>query len=204
MSTRIADLGTGGAPLLGEPLPVELTNTRYAVRGVPQEGLAEPEHLAAWLRDIAPRLTTAPSESALLAADARDLAAAHELRACVAALLTAAITDTVPPAEVVEQLNAHTRAAPHWRELTWAGAGTPTAATRSGAAPIATALAELAGATIELLAGPDRAELRPCHGPGCMLHFVRNNPRREWCSAGCGNRARVARHYQRTKGTPPM
>jgi predicted RNA-binding Zn ribbon-like protein len=29
------------------------------------------------------------------------------------------------------------------------------------------------------------------------LYFVKRHPRREWCSAGCGNRARVARHYHR-------
>ncbi|MFI1382764.1 CGNR zinc finger domain-containing protein [Embleya sp. NPDC020886] len=197
MSTRIADLGTGGAPLLGEPLPVELANTRYAVRGVPHEGLAEPEHLAAWLRDIAPRLAGPPSEAALLAVDAADLAAVLDLRECVAALLRAAMTDTAPAADVPTRLNAYTRAAPHWRELTW-----PTADTRTEAAPIAAVLAELADATIDLVTGPDRAELRPCHGPGCVLHFVKNNPRREWCSAGCGNRARVARHYQRTKNAP--
>lgn len=197
MSTRITDLDAGGAPLLGEPLPVELANTRYAVRGVPHEGLAEPEHLAAWLRDIAPRLTAPPSDAALLAVDARDLAAALDLRECVAALLRAATTDTAPAADTVARLNAYTRAAPHWRELTW-----PTATTHTRAEPIAAVLAELAGATIDLVTGPDRAELRPCHGPGCVLHFVKNNPRREWCSAGCGNRARVARHYQRTKNPP--
>jgi predicted RNA-binding Zn ribbon-like protein len=197
VSTRIADLDTGGAPLLGEPLPVELANTRYAVRGVPHEGLAEPEHLAAWLRDIAPRLAGPLSEAALLAVDTADLAAAHDLRECIAALLRAAMTDTAPAADVPTRLNAYTRAAPHWRELTW-----PTASTRTEAAPITAVLAELASATIDLVTGPDRAELRPCHGPGCVLHFVKNNPRREWCSAGCGNRARVARHYQRTKNAP--
>jgi len=26
---------------------------------------------------------------------------------------------------------------------------------------------------------------------------VKNHPRREWCSAACGNRVRAARHYRR-------
>lgn len=195
MNGRIVDLEDGGAPLLGEPLPVELANTRYAVRGVPHEGLAEPEHLAAWLRDVAPRLTAPPPEAALLAVHAEDLAAALDLRECVRALLTAAMTDTTPATETIDRLNAHTRAAPRWRELHWPAAAT----THSTAAPIAAVLAELATATIDLLTGPDRGDLRPCQGPGCILHFVKNNPRREWCSAACGNRARVARHYQRTK-----
>ncbi|WP_317183827.1 CGNR zinc finger domain-containing protein [Intrasporangium sp.] len=41
--------------------------------------------------------------------------------------------------------------------------------------------------------------MRACYGPGCVLYFVREHTRREWCSAGCGNRARVARHYHRTR-----
>ncbi|HEX2315361.1 MAG TPA: ABATE domain-containing protein, partial [Thermomonospora sp.] len=47
------NLESGGAPTLGEPLAVEFGNTRYAVRGQVQEGLARPEHVAAWLRDYA-------------------------------------------------------------------------------------------------------------------------------------------------------
>ncbi|WP_207400964.1 ABATE domain-containing protein, partial [Actinomadura roseirufa] len=44
---------SGGAPRLGEPLAIEFANTRYAVRGRAKEGLARPEHLAAWLDDNA-------------------------------------------------------------------------------------------------------------------------------------------------------
>ena len=44
---------------------------------------------------------------------------------------------------------------------------------------------------------PGPPQLRACLGPGCVLYFVQQHPRREWCSAGCGNRARVARHYHR-------
>lgn len=49
----------------------------------------------------------------------------------------------------------------------------------------------------ELLTRQPPQELKACGGPGCVLYFVRDHPRREWCSAGCGNRARVARHYRR-------
>ncbi|HLU55261.1 MAG TPA: CGNR zinc finger domain-containing protein [Pseudonocardia sp.] len=44
---------------------------------------------------------------------------------------------------------------------------------------------------------PGRRAAAGCHGPGCVLYFHRDHPRRGWCSAGCGNRARVARHYER-------
>ncbi|MFI5626016.1 CGNR zinc finger domain-containing protein [Nocardioides sp. NPDC051685] len=68
-------------------------------------------------------------------------------------------------------------------------------------------LAVLALEGADLLTGQG---LRACGGPGCVLYFARSHSRREWCSAECGNRARVARHYQRKrdgdlqleKGTP--
>lgn len=65
------------------------------------------------------------------------------------------------------------------------------------ATPADAALAAIARSAIGVFGGPRRADLRACQGPGCVLHFVKDHPRREWCSAGCGNRARVSRHYYR-------
>ncbi|WP_165495117.1 CGNR zinc finger domain-containing protein, partial [Actinomadura roseirufa] len=59
------------------------------------------------------------------------------------------------------------------------------------------ALALVARSAITIFGGPSRTAVRACGGPGCVLFFVKNHPRREWCSPGCGNRARVGRHYQR-------
>ncbi|MFD7076967.1 CGNR zinc finger domain-containing protein [Nocardioides sp. NPDC059952] len=58
-------------------------------------------------------------------------------------------------------------------------------------------LVALEGSDVLALDAPH--ELKACGGPGCVLYFVRDHPRREWCSEGCGNRARVARHYRRNK-----
>ncbi|MDR6317410.1 putative RNA-binding Zn ribbon-like protein [Actinoplanes couchii] len=57
----------------------------------------------------------------------------------------------------------------------------------------------MADEAIALFTGAARDDLRACPGPGCVLHFVRDSPRREWCSPGCGNRARAARHYARSR-----
>ena len=71
-------------------------------------------------------------------------------------------------------------------------------ASESGkATPSLLALSSIAKESIELLTGDDRPRLRACHGPGCVLYFVKDHPRREWCSNACGNRARAARHYHR-------
>jgi predicted RNA-binding Zn ribbon-like protein len=66
---------------------------------------------------------------------------------------------------------------------------------RTAHAPSMLAVARLAAQAVNLLARP--STLGACEAPGCVRYFVRDHPRRGWCSAACGNRARVARHYRR-------
>lgn len=63
--------------------------------------------------------------------------------------------------------------------------------------------AAIAAEAVELFTGEDRVLLRACYAPGCVLYFVKDHPRREWCSPSCGNRARAARHYRRNRGESP-
>ena len=51
-------------------------------------------------------------------------------------------------------------------------------------------------AVIDRPGAPDFSPPR-VHAPGCVLYFIKDHPRREWCSTACGNRARAARHYAR-------
>jgi predicted RNA-binding Zn ribbon-like protein len=60
-------------------------------------------------------------------------------------------------------------------------------------------IAVIAREAIELMASPQWQQLRPCVAPGCAYYFLKEHFRREWCSALCGNRARVARHAQRRR-----
>ncbi|MEU3456263.1 CGNR zinc finger domain-containing protein [Micromonospora sp. NPDC006766] len=75
------------------------------------------------------------------------------------------------PAEAVERLNRTAAAAPVRPVLSWP----------DGAAPTLTWAAEVDDARLRLTAGLAR----------------KDHPRQEWCKPSCGNRARVARHYQR-------
>jgi predicted RNA-binding Zn ribbon-like protein len=68
-----------------------------------------------------------------------------------------------------------------------------------GGSPVTVGLAQVAEESIQTLAGESAVALRACQAPGCVLYFVRSHPRREWCSVACGNRARAARHYERTR-----
>jgi predicted RNA-binding Zn ribbon-like protein len=66
----------------------------------------------------------------------------------------------------------------------------------AGVRPPLAALSAVAASAVELFGASDD-RLRACPAPGCVLYFVKDHQRREWCSAACGNRARARRHYDR-------
>jgi predicted RNA-binding Zn ribbon-like protein len=193
-----------GATLLGEPLPVELMNTVNADRDGISDALDSDAGAAAWLRAVAGRIgAEAGTEPGRPDAGAvRPAAAAlRELRDALRRLAAEATGDPRPPAtapeltrpEAVATLNALAEA---WPELAWPAGGHPARFYRArGTAGLAVQL--IAHQGVELLAGPGRDRLRPCLAPNCLLFFAKDHARREWCSPECGNRARVARHYQR-------
>lgn len=199
------------APLLGEPLPVELMNTIWADRDGVHDELTHPEGLAAWLRGVQPRLAPAdgPSLAQLSNPSADELRRFRQLRDALRHLAAVTTGDTRlaqdtgsdadPLTTAVSAVDEACAYAPSWSALKWTGAGGPTRTeVADGTAP-ARILSRVAEEGVRLFTGPGRAELRACHGPRCVLYFVRSHPRREWCSADCGNRARVARHYRRRR-----
>jgi predicted RNA-binding Zn ribbon-like protein len=201
------------APLLGEPLAVEFMNTIWADRRGVHDALASDAEVLAWLRAVDPRLPprSAGVDAWLERARPADLAdAGDRLRRLRNALRRVAADQTADPrpaaasaiedvTEATNVLNEAAAAAPHWSSLEHTAAGF---ARGSGTdAPPGTAIAALvAEDAIGLFTGGLREELRACLAPGCVLYFVRQHPRREWCSTACGNRARAARHYQRHGG----
>ncbi|MDR7383186.1 CGNR zinc finger domain-containing protein [Promicromonospora iranensis] len=201
------------APLLGELLPVELMNTVWAGRGHVHDALGTDGEAVAWLRAVGPRLTeTAPGVAAWLATDPpADLGATADglrrLRDALRRLAADATQDPRPAAASATRdrdaaravLNEIVAAAPPWPALDWPPGGEP-ARTLHVAHPAGPGIAALlASESIALLAGEGRSQLRACLAPGCVLYFAKDHNRREWCSPGCGNRARAARHYQRRK-----
>ena len=210
------DLVSGtAAPLLGEPLPVELMNTVWADRDGLHDELRDAAGLAAWLQAVAGRFAAGaegggPGLAVALPGGrpGRELAGQFRelrdgLRGLAAAVTAdprarAAGTGTPGVAAAVRAVNAACARAPLWSRLTWASPpGAPARALRSAGTGPEAALSWIAEAAVLMFTGPDAGQLRACPGPGCVLYFIRAHPRREWCSAVCGNRARVARHYQR-------
>ena len=201
------------APLLGEPLPVELMNTVWADRDRVHDALADPAEALAWLRAAAARTElpagdisapTRAAEAGTLISDLRDLRDA--LRQLAADLTNDPRPDRGPGsrpaadvsrAAAVSTINRVAAVAPAWPELSWPDDGPATSQVRTRAPAAQALLSLIAAQAVSLLTTPGQPPLRACLGPGCVLYFVQHHPRREWCSAACGNRARVARHYRR-------
>ncbi|WP_327151919.1 CGNR zinc finger domain-containing protein [Nocardia sp. NBC_01329] len=179
------------APLIGEPLALDLVNTRPA----DDDLLSTPDQLAEWLRSQADRLP----ERGPAHPTADDLDQVRRIRTHLTAVFEALLHDRRPPAAALRGLNNAQSAAPAIRHLEWTGNTLTADARRPGSAGarLAAALAESAA---ELLADPSITRLKQCEAQDCVLLFLPAHPRRRWCSAQrCGNRVRVARYYDRHK-----
>jgi predicted RNA-binding Zn ribbon-like protein len=214
---------TTTAPLLGEPLPVELMNTIWADRDGLHDVLDSAAGLSGWLSAVASSQARASSDASRAALEVPAdlvvpvlpqtlnrsvLADFTALRDALRVLAAAITEDTRPGAshasrdleQAVATVNRSCAAAPSWSQLSWPDAARPRRGSVTASGPAESALSWIAERAAELLGSGQAAELRACQGPGCVLYFLRDHPRREWCSAGCGNRARVARHYARHRG----
>lgn len=200
------------APLLGEPLPVELMNTIWADRDGVHDALRDPDGTRAWLHAVSSRidLMTPDDLDALTISDLDSLGGRLiGLRDALRRLAAEATEDPRPAAAsdtrgldaAVTALNQAAGDTPHWSALSWTPGQEPSRHTRTRGQSASAVISAIAEDTITLFSQGARHQLRACLAPGCVLYFLKNHPRREWCSAGCGNRARSARHYQRHRHT---
>jgi predicted RNA-binding Zn ribbon-like protein len=195
-------------PLRAEPIAIELHNTIYATSAGVVDALTDGETACAWLEAIAPRLALegAPEGSWPAVAELR------ALRTAVRAALQAAgpvaggegsaarVAGDAARRAGLDAINRASRRAPRSPTVDWRPGEPPARGTDfHGATRAEVVLAALAADAIELLTSAHREQLRTCGAPGCVLMFLKGHPRREWCSDGCGNRARQARHYERTR-----
>jgi predicted RNA-binding Zn ribbon-like protein len=190
--------GTYDGPLLEEPLSLALHNTLYASAGEPVDGLATEAGARAWLDALSDRLPPGghgewPRRAELV-----------RLRDPVRETLRAVLDGGTPSASSLDAINRISAGAPRSPAARWRRAAPPIADVNlHGASRAEVVLAAFAADAIDLLSGPRREALRECGAPGCVLIFLKDHPRRQWCSAACGNRARQARHYARSRGKHP-
>ncbi|MFF8030948.1 CGNR zinc finger domain-containing protein [Streptomyces sp. NPDC016626] len=170
-------------PLTGEPLALDLLNTRWMSEGAVRDLLADTDGLAVWLDtnglDGEFAADTATLRHALRARDALkgavDGAAGEGAEAVDAVLEHGRIRATLTADGPGER--------PEFDDTSW---GPAWLAARDYLRLLATA--------------PDR--IRGCAHEACILHFfdTSRNGTRRWCSmAVCGNRAKASRHYARAK-----
>ncbi|WP_151481505.1 CGNR zinc finger domain-containing protein [Streptomyces albicerus] len=168
-------------PLTGEPLSLDLLNTRWMQDGVVQDLLTDTGGLAVWL--AANELDFAADEATLR----HVLTARDALRAVVDGSLD-------DGASRVDAVLAHGRIR---ATLTAQGPGEEPEFSDASWGPAWLAARNY----LELLStAPDR--IRHCAHESCILHFfdTSRNGTRRWCSmAACGNRAKASRHYARSK-----
>ena len=180
-------------PVLGEPLPLDLIDTVAESGHGEVDLLGSPADLEAWLRAQGERL---PQPDRELRGD--DLRAVRALREQITQAIEHARHRRRPPGAALRALVDAQRAAPEYREVAWDGKAVTARSRRAGGYP-AQLLAQLAEAATDLLTSEAVTTVRQCERHDCRMLFLPAHPRRRWCSTTCGNRVRVARHYQRHK-----
>ncbi|MER5598628.1 CGNR zinc finger domain-containing protein [Streptomyces sp. NPDC002265] len=170
-------------PLTGEPLALDLLNTRWMQDGAAQDLLTATDGLAVWL--------AATGLDRRFTADAPTLRHTLEARDALAAAVDGPPGAGVAPVDAVLE-HGRIRAT-----LTAEGPGERPEFDDSSWGPAWLATRDYLGL---LATAPDR--IRGCAHESCVLHFfdTSRNGTRRWCSmASCGNRAKASRHYARSK-----
>ncbi len=172
--------------LAGEPLALDLVNTRWPEHGHDVDLLDDPDALTIWLDEH--HLVAGGASAAAVAAYQQPL---RDVRAAIRGLLEGS-----PGA--VQDLND---ALAHGRLRLTIDGGRPGERVElddPAWEPAWTA----ARAYLHLLASAPPSRIRQCDGAGCVLWFqdTSRNGTRRWCSmTGCGNRAKAQAHYHRQR-----
>lgn len=186
-------------PFIGEPLALDLVNTRPLTAGGRVDLIADGDGLANWVELEAPRLSGVALD-ALFGGSAGDQGPLFAVRAHVTSAIEHVMDGKPVPDTDIEGLNAAMRAAPIVQRLEWSDS--PVVVSERRAMPIVQLAGFLAEDAAALLAHPGSRLIRKCEADDCVMLFVGNNARRRWCSAArCGNRIRVSRHYRRSKSS---
>jgi predicted RNA-binding Zn ribbon-like protein len=182
------------APAPGEELStaLALVNTAVEPRGEPLDLLPDARSLAGWLQArglIGRRAAQIPDE---------DLERMRQLRAAIRTAFTARAARRRPPRSAITTINDAAARASSTPRLRWPDGGPAETTVWSPEAPVVdVAFAAIAVNAIHTLLGERGNRLRLCEAHGCNRVFIQDHGRRRWCSRACGDRVRVARHYQK-------
>ena len=192
--------------LTGGVLCLDFANTVDNRPAQPRELLKSYDDLVAWAEQagvLQPELAVKLRAEATRRPDAAAAAldGARALREAAHAVLTAAVRGEEAPADSLGMLEAAVAPSLARRRLVQTAGGFAWVWTYDDAA-LDGLLAPVVESAATLLTSPELARVRECEADTCGWLFLdrsRNRSRR-WCDMSvCGNRAKVRRHYQRTK-----
>ncbi|WP_432132951.1 CGNR zinc finger domain-containing protein [Streptomyces tendae] len=194
MSIRpdVSEVQRAGFPMGGEPLvALDLADTLITVGEPATDLLTDPEAATRWWALQCRSLPIGPTP---------DIRATRRLRAAIRDSLDAHVEGRPVLSTSLEDINGTAASAPVSHRLVMTDGTLHEEArwhTEYGGNAL---LAAIATEAIALLTDQDRLGLlRRCANPHCSMLFLGENRRRKWCTSNiCGNRARVARHYERT------
>jgi predicted RNA-binding Zn ribbon-like protein len=172
------------------PLAVDLADTVRVVASQEVELLVDEDSLSSWVAAEMPRF---PAAKGALA----HLSEVRVLRDAVRGLLLAQTVGGPLDKHHLALINEASARCPSFPRLT---EGRQWDTVELNDDPLDVFSAAVARSTMEALKG-DATPLAVCRAPSCGMLFVPANQRQVWCSAGCGNRARVARHAARASHT---
>ena len=175
----------------GEPLvALDLVDTLMLAADPPADLLDNDRAAECWWSLQGRRLPEGP---------APDPGSTRRLRAAIRDLLDSHLENRAPRETSVEDVNAAAAAVPVSERLVGRGGELHQVTRWHDEHGGNVRLAAIAREVIALMSAPERlARLRRCANPECSMLFLAENSRRQWCTPNiCGNRARVARHYQR-------
>lgn len=177
---------TDPRPIPGEPVSIDLLNTVRNSTGGPLDALDTVDGVRLWLSVTGLAEQSPPTEEVRQALRRTRAAIRAVAEAPAAPGPRAALNDVLARGVLTRRLTGSGPATtPRVDEETWRAAWL------------------IAEDFLRLLEHPDR--IRGCAHPHCVLYFYDTSPKanRRWCSmATCGNRAKAARHYDRSRNRP--
>jgi predicted RNA-binding Zn ribbon-like protein len=197
-TTTLASAQAAGFVVGGEPLAVELADTLVMVSDPPTDLLNDEQACRRFWELQAARLPEGwgvPS-----------LSVTCRLRDAIRQLLDSARHGQVHGAvdrAALLTVNSMSSGAQTVSEVRLVGKELRSVETWKAKTPGDLAIAAAARSAIAILTEPaELRRLRRCANPNCSMLFINGDSRRRWCTPNiCGNRARVARHYERRRQT---
>jgi len=186
---------------------LDFINTQMIVKGEPADAIASFDDLVSWLVQTK-LLTTSQADVVRTTVNQKEttslLEEAKTFRVTLRGLAERIVAHKPISDSTVYTINRFLSQRPGYPQLV-RRKGRFEQRFHSAATSAKNVLVPLAEATSDLLCRADFTLIKKCGNPACILYFydTTKNHTRNWCSMQlCGNRIKVAAHYQRKRTHP--